>query len=196
MPTLICLCAYNSVSQAIGLKRRLSLRCIVKSYVLLCVASAAYSSILPQDTLPANPLLHPNICSEARSGFEPTLPARALSHATAPLVISAPDFLTKLGQPVFQVLSASYGLPSDPTLKRPASLQLNSVMWGTSALWSNNDAFTATVLFVDDSCSAVAVYQAKTGSPPEDGKTPQLPAVASFGEANCVSSGCWSSVKC
>lgn len=182
IPTLVGLCAYNIIRQAAGLKRSLRARRVFELYLLLCVATAAYSSVFPQRHLPSNPNLQSDLTGTTRSGREPTLHQRAVSHASSPLwTISAPGFLVKLGS-----LPASYRLSAHPAVTGPALLfQPNSNAWGsTSHLMDQSDLIGATVLFVDDSCSAVAVYQAKTGSPPEDGKTPQMPAVASFGEAN------------
>ena len=199
VPTLLFTCAYHILSQAVGAKRRLQPRHVAKLYILLCVANAAYSSMMPQHQLPSEPQLHPDFLRA--SGLEPTLPQRAVSQAKSSLgTISAPHFLVNLGLPTPKPLPGSYSLEFmdatvslDPTSPLPPS----SILRGsTSTLWSINDAFAATVLFADDNWTAVAVYPAKfsqttgfsvtTTNLDRDykaGKTTQMPAFSSFGEA-------------
>ena len=193
------MCAFHSLSQTVGMKRRLQPRHVAKLYMMLCVANAAYSSILPHHTLPSHPpQLHPDFIRA--SGLEPTLPQRAVSQASSSFgIISAPHFLVILGLSTPKSLPGSYSLESvdatvtvDPTSTLPPS----SNVWGyTSTLLSNSDAFAATVLFADDGCTTVAVYPAKfpqtdstvpstiLHSSIKGGKTTQMTTFASLGEA-------------
>ena len=187
VPTLLGLCAYNSISQAVGLKRRLRLRRVVEFYLLMCVASAAYSSVLPQDTLLAK---YPESITRA-SGWEPTLPERAVSPANHPLwTISAPQFLINLRLPTLSPLLASYSLrPADATVTMTPTwlLQPSSISWGsTSCLLGNSDSCGATSSLADDSCTDVAVYPQADRGVRFWGRTrveAQLPAPTFLGEA-------------